>query len=157
MLITILVSLILTLASNQESTPITNEQKQQFLARLETLPTRGEFYTDEAVREALVYLPVLFALTEADIQEYDIYPFLALSRGLFEHRQVRNYSVRNFGKILHAELKLFWGAMIFDSKEASPEIKRFLRRALKSKSQAAILSEMLGPKFQSFKKRVLAN
>ena len=37
----------------------------------------------------------LFALTEKNIEKYDIYQFLAISRGLCD-RQYLEYAVRNF-------------------------------------------------------------
>ena len=157
MLITIFLAAFLILAPAQESNAVSDVQKEEFINLLRTLPTKGEFYTDEAVIKAAPYLPVLFALTDKDIQKYDIYPFGAISRGLCEHREHREYAVRNFEKIHHPELKLFWGAMLFDSGAASPEIERFLRDALGSKEGAKLLSEIMGPQFESFKKRVLSN
>ena len=157
MLITIFLVTSLILFPVQGSNQVTDRQKQEFINLLGTLPTKGEFYTDEAVIDATAYVPVLFALTEKDIEKYDIYPFLAISRGLCELREQREYAVRNFASIRHAELKLFWGGVLFDLGSTSPEIERFLRDALQSKEQSKVLSEMMGPKFESFKKRVLSN
>lgn len=120
-----------------------------------TLPLKGEFYTDDAVKKAAPYLSVLLALTEKDIENYEIYPFLAISRGLCDHQEHRDYVVRNFAKIKHPKLKLFFTVILFDSHEASPEIHKFLRDALVSKEQAPLLAEILGPEFESFQKRVL--
>src|SRR5690348_14247146 len=63
------------------SNPISAAQKQEFIHLLETLPREGEFYTEEAVKQAGPYLAVLFALTEKDIEMYDFYIFGAISRG----------------------------------------------------------------------------
>ena len=62
--------------------------------------------------------------------------------------------MRHFGKIAHPEIKLGWGAMLFDANAASPEIVKFLKTALASKEQSKILAEGLGPTFEDFKKRV---
>jgi hypothetical protein len=97
---------------------------------------------------------VLLALTPKDIGRRDLYPFLALSRGLLDRKPQREYGVKHFGKIAHPQIKLFWGAVLFDEKAASPEMVAFLRAALESKEQAKLLSQMLGPRSQDFKKRV---
>lgn len=51
---------------------ISEAQKKQFIEVLKTLPHKGEFFTEDAVRTAGPYLPVLFALTDKDIEGYDI-------------------------------------------------------------------------------------
>lgn len=142
------------LFAGQGADQVSDARKKEFIDLLRALPTKGEFYTDEAVAKAEPYLPVLFALTEKDIEKYDVYPFLAISRGLSDQSEHRAYAVRNFAKIRHLTLKLFWAAMLFDSDAASPEIKQFLRDAIASKEQAKLLSEMLGPEFDSFQKRI---
>lgn len=153
MLIMNLLAAVLILAG-QGANQFSDARKKEFIDLLKALPTKGEFYTDEAVAKAGPDLPILFALTEKDIEEYDIYPFLAISRGLCEHSEHPVYAVRNFAKIQHPKLKLFWAAMLFDSNAASLEIKRFLQDAIASKEEAKLLSEMLGPGFDSFKKRL---
>jgi len=147
---------VLVLAPNQTTTYITEIRKQEFIQLLQTLPHKGEFYTDEAIEKAGPYLPTLFALTESDLAGYDIYPFGALSRGLSSRLENRKYAVRNFSKIQHPTIKLLWAVMLFDSAQRSPEIVRFLRNALKDPEQTKVLSEGLGPKFSSFKNRVLS-
>ena len=148
---------LLIFAAGQGSDQFSDERKREFIDLLRTLPRKGEFYTDAAVVKAGPYLPVLFSLTEKDIEKIDIYPFAAISRGLCDHFEYRKYAVRNFGRIQHPELKLFWGALLFELHTVSREIKRFLHDALASKKQSKVLSEMLGPEFDSFKKRVLSN
>ena len=46
--------------------------------------------------------------------------------------------------------------MLFDAGVASPDIARFLKDALESPEQAKVLSEMVGPQFDDFKRRVKA-
>jgi len=99
---------------------------------------------------------VLLALTEKDLEKRDIYPFLALSRGLIGHKEARQYGITNFAKIAHPTIKLSWAVLLFTANEASsPEIVVFLRKALDSKEKARILSEMLGPGFEEFKEQVI--
>jgi hypothetical protein len=151
-----LLTTFLLFAPSQTTTQISDAQKQTFIELLKTLPVKGEFFTDEAVTKADPYLPVLFALTEKDIQEYDVYPFLALSRGLCTQRKHRDYATRHFAEIRHQELKLFWGSILFDEGPSSPEIVRFLGEALESEKQSQILAEMLGPNYKAFQRRVKA-
>jgi hypothetical protein len=134
---------------------ITATEKKAFLELLPRLPTHGEFFTDEAVQKAMPHTRVLLALTPKDIEKCDIYPFLALSRGLLDCKEQRDYGVKHFGTIAHPTLKLAWGSMLFDAKAVSPEIVAFLRAALESKEQSKRLSQMLGPSFEDFKKRVM--
>jgi hypothetical protein len=147
---------LLVLTPSQASGQISDAQKKEFVELLRTLPHEGELYTDEAIEKAGPYLPVLFALTGKDIEEYDTSPFAAISRGLSGQKKNRDYAVRHFAEIRHPELKLLWGAMLFDAGETSPEIVRFLRGALGSHEQAKMLSEMVGPQFEDFKRRVKA-
>jgi hypothetical protein len=153
-MIAALLTTFLLFAPSLATTQISDAQKSAFIEFLKTLPHKGEFFTDDAIRKADSYLPVLFALTEKDIEAYDVYPFLTLSRGLCDQRKHRNYAVRHFAEIRHPELKLFWGAMLFDAGSSSPEIVRFLREALASEKQSQILAEMLGPDYQAFHRRV---
>lgn len=46
--------------------------------------------------------------------------------------------------------------MLFDAEVKSPEIAQFLKDALESPEQAKVISEMLGPQFEDFKRRVKA-
>lgn len=149
--------LLLVLTPWQVTSKVSDAQKQEFIKLLHELPVKGEFYTDEAIRKATPYLPVLFALTEQDIKEYDVYPFFAISRGLCDAGAQREYAVRHFTEIRHSELKLFWGAMLFDSKNPSLEVVGFLKNALQADGQAELLSEIVGPKFDDFKRRVMAH
>jgi hypothetical protein len=157
LVITLVLSLIATFAPAQEVTKeISDAQKKEFIELLKKLPTKGEFYTEESVQKAAPYLPVFFALTEGDIKKYDIYPFLALSRGLADQKEHRDYAVKHFDEVRHPTLKLSWGVILFMHNEPSPQIVRFLRNALESKPQAKVLSDMLGPEFENFQKRVKA-
>jgi hypothetical protein len=157
-MLTHLFMILLVLAPGLGSSQISDSQKQEFLNLLKVLPSKGEFYTDDAISKAGPYLPVLLALTEKDIEEYDLYPFLAVSRGLCDHQEHRDFAIRNFSTIKHPTLKLFWAVILFDSKEGSSadEIHQFLKDALASKEQSKMLSEMIGPEFESFRSRVLS-
>ena len=142
-----------------EQTPasqISEAQKKQFIQLLKTLPHKGEFFTDDAVKTAGPYLPILLALTDKDIEGLDIYPFAALSRGLCDVKENRVYATNHFQEIQHAELKLFWATMLFDAGNPSPEIVRYLKAALKSEAQAKSLAEIAGPNFENLKRRILA-
>ena len=151
-----ILTILLLLAPIQASSKISASQKQEFLDLLTTLPTRGEFYTDDAVKKAGPYLPVLLSLTEKDVEGYDIYRLTAISRGLCNVEDHRKYASDHFSEIKHPQLKLLWAAMLFVADVPSPEIRNFLRIALASKSQSQLLSDMLGPSFESFRNRVLS-
>ena len=151
-----LLTFLLVLTPCQATNQISEAQKKEFIKLLQTLPFKGEFYTDEAVEKASPYLPVLFAFTEKDIKKRDIYPFVAISRGFGYQKKHQDYGVRHFGEIRHPTLKLFWGAMLFNEGVASPEIVQFIKDALASREQGKLLSEMTGPKFEDFKRRVMA-
>jgi hypothetical protein len=155
-MIKVFLAIALTLTPCQVASQVSDDQKKDFINLLKTLPHKGEFYTEEAVKKASPYLPVLFALTRKDIKGYDVYPFAAISRGLCEHKKHRDYAVRHFGEIRHPELKLFWAAMLFKAESVSPEVVQFLRSSLDSEKRAKFLSEIIGPEFGEFKRRVKA-
>jgi tricorn protease-like protein len=133
----------------------TDAQKQEFIELLKTLPTKGEFYTEESVRKAGPYLPVLLSLTEKDLEKRDLYPFVAMSAGLSKDKQHRAYVLAHFTDIRHLQLKLLWGSALFYAGEASPEVVRYLRDALNER--ADLMAEMLGPDFKFFKRRVMSH
>lgn len=149
-----ILTIVFALTSCQVVGKVSDAQKKTLIELLKTLPTKGEFYTEESVKKAASHLPVLIALTEKDIEMYDIYPFLALSSDLFENKEHRKYATRHFSEIRHPMLKLSWGAVLFDRKSSSPQIVRFLREALASEKQTNLLSEICGPGFEKFKARV---
>jgi hypothetical protein len=148
--------LALAAAPSQAEKEVAVLEKKAFLdlVYVTKLPTRGEYFTAEAVQKVAPYTRVLLALTEKDLGERDIYPLLALSAGLVERKEQREYGVKHFGKVAHPTIKLSWGVCLFDAKEASPEIVAHLRAALETKGQAERLSQMLGPHFEDFKERV---
>lgn len=152
----LLVGMVLQ-SPQQEAKPVTDAEKKEFIELVKKLPHQGEFFTDEAVKKASPYLRVLLALTEKDIEKHALYPFAALSRGLCNEKEHREYAVKQFGSIAHPKIKMFWGVILFDEKAASPEVVKHLRAALESKEQSKTLAAMLGPEFEDFKKRVQAS
>ena len=131
-----------------------DSQKREFIALVATLPTKGEFFTDEAIDRAEPELPVFFSLTEADLKDRDLYPFFALSRGLCDRPVPREYGRVHFNEIEHEGLKLFWAAMLFNADHASPEVLGYLQQAVGSEALAAQLSEMCGPEYGRFLERL---
>jgi hypothetical protein len=94
-----LLTMFLLFVPSQATDQISDAQKEDFIELVKTLPHKGEFFTDEAVKKASPYLPILFALTETDIGKHDIYPFGALSRGLCDQKKHRDYATRHFAEI----------------------------------------------------------
>jgi hypothetical protein len=131
---------------------VTDAEKAAFLKLLMTLPTRGEFFAQEAIDKAAPYTRVLLALTEKDLKKYNIYPFLAISAGLGGHKQARQYAIANFGRIAHPQIKLSWAIMLFRAREGPPELVPFLRKALDAEGERNF---GLGPEFQDFRDAVI--
>src|SRR3954451_7864886 len=120
-------AILITITSSPLATQVSAAQKHDFIERLKTLPHYGEFFNDEAIDKAGPYLPVLFSLTEKDIEQYDIYPFLALSAGLCARKVHRRYAARHFSDIRHPILKLAWGEGLFGRGPSSPKVIQFLK------------------------------
>jgi hypothetical protein len=139
----------------QPEKAVSDAEKKEFLKLLAKLPSRGEFFTEEAVQKALPYTRILLALTQKDLERHDIYPFLALSSGLMGHKEARQYAIANFSKIAHPTIKLGWAIALFRDTKSSSEILSFLRNALESKDDARTLSAMLGPGFEEFRDNVI--
>jgi hypothetical protein len=147
----------LVLAPPKEMNVVTDCEKEAFIELLKILPTEREgFFTPKAIDKVERYTGVLLALTKKDLEKYDLYPFLTLSRGLLDRKEQRAFGVKHFRKIAHPEIKLFWGALLFEEKAISPEIVKFLRAALSSKQESMFLSQILGPSFEDFRKQVKA-
>jgi hypothetical protein len=149
----LLVTLAFGLAEAKKD--VTEAEKKAFLKELAKLPTRGEFFTEKAIKKAVPWTRVLLALTKKDLEKHDIYPFLALSSGLLDHQEPRRYGTAHFATIAHPTTKLFWAAGLFEKKAPSPEVVTFLRKAVNSRQDARTLSQMLGPHFEEFKERVI--
>jgi hypothetical protein len=147
-------AILIAITSSPWGTQVSAAQKREFIERIKTLPVKGEFLTDEAIDKAGRYLSVLFSLTEKDIEPYDIYPFLALSAGLCARKAHRKYAARHFSEIRHPILKLAWGEGLFGRGPTSQDVVQFLKDALRSEKESKILSEMLGPRYEEFRRRV---
>ena len=55
----------------QPEKAVTDNEKKEFLKLLATLPTRGEFFAEEAIPKAAPYTRVLLALTDKDLEKYE--------------------------------------------------------------------------------------
>lgn len=154
-MVTNVVFIALALSGFQSDKAVTDAEKKEFFALLAKLPTRGEFFTDESVTKTVPYTRVLLALTEIDVKGRDLYAFLALSRGLVDRKEARQYGITHFKSIAHPMIKLAWATQLVSDTPAPPEIVNFLRVALDSKEQSQILAAYLGPGFEEFKDQVL--
>lgn len=127
--------ILLTLAIGQEANEkwVSEEEKKEFLGLLVKLPTKGEFFTKDAVKKAVPYTRVLLALTKEDLAGHDMYPIFALCAGLTEEKESRQFGVANFSKIAHPNIKLAWSIGVFNIGEANSEIMSFLQKSLESK------------------------
>src|SRR5262245_50941326 len=144
----------LALAQPQPEKAVTDAEKKEFFKLLTTLPTRGEFFTEEGIAKAVPYTRVLLSLTEDDLKGRDIYPFLALSAGLMAHKKSREVGLKSFHQISHPTLKLSWAAMLIRQPDPPRHVVDVLKKALDSPEDAKTLSAMMGPGFPAFKKMV---
>ncbi len=136
--------------------PVSDIEKSGFFKELAKWHTRGEFFTEEAIKKAARYTRVLLALTEKDLGKRDIYPFLALSTGLMGLDEPRQYGKANFSTIAHPTIKLAWAIGIFRAGDSSPEILAFLSKSLEPKKDTeTTLAAMLGPEFEEFKQKII--
>ncbi len=124
---------------------ITPQQKQEFVDLLATLPTEGQFYAKEAVHRAKPYLPHLLSLTESDLKDREMYPFLTLSSDMIQDADNLVYVTANFGQIRHPLIKIFWGLAILDRDRPATEIVEYLRTALSDAAQTKQLISFVGP------------
>jgi hypothetical protein len=155
MMSTTMLLVALALGQAQPEKAVTDAEKKEFLEVLAKLPSQGEFFTEEAITKAVPYTWVLLALDKKDLAKYELYPFVALSRGLIDRKEPRQYGITNFHKIAHPTIKLFWAAVLFKENAVSPDIVKFLRQALDSKEDARTLSDMAGPGFEEFRELVI--
>jgi hypothetical protein len=137
---------------HQPEKTVTDTEKKEFLKLLATLPTRGEFFAKEAIPKAAPHTRVLLALTEKDLEKFDLYPFLALSAGLMGDKEARQFASANFGEIAHPQIKLGWAIMLFRDGSVPPEVVLYLRKALDTEPESKF---GLGPGFQDFKEEVI--
>ena len=151
------ITLILAFAIPSPAQDSSAAQRKEFLELLKSLPIKGEFYAEESIRKVTPYLPVLLSLTQEDIEKYDFYFFAALSAGLSTEKTNRSYVLTHFAGIRHPTLKLFWAVLLMKANEVSPEVVRYLRDALNDPNQAQTVSEMTGPDFKFFKRKVLSH
>ncbi len=140
----------------QQTESISNDDKRKFVILLKSLKTKGEFFTDESIEKTIPYQNILFAFTEKDLSGQDIYPYLAISSGMMEYQQCREYARKNFSSIQHPDLKIGWAAMLLKQNIASPEIITYLSQVLKIPVQKKLLQEMCGPKFDEVERKIQA-
>lgn len=150
----IVIAALVVLGTASCAQPVQQADKSAFLQLIGQLPHKGEFFTEAAVDTAAPSMPVLLSLSEDDLAGQDIYPFLALSRGLCDRVGPRRYAVEHFAAIAHPQIQLAWASMLFDKGDASPEIIRYLGAVLRSNNRSKDLAELLGPGFAEFRDRV---
>lgn len=149
---------VLALGVGQTPKEFSDADKQAFFKMLAKLPTQPAghgppIFTEEALKKAAPSAPVLFALTEKDLKGQEFIPFLILTLQLAEVEGARQFGVKNFDKIAHPRIKIFWANALFQTKVAPPEIVAYLRRALDQEGES--LDHLYGPMFQAFKERVI--
>src|SRR5689334_22861246 len=101
--------ILLAISSQQEPKSATSTEKRELAELLPQLPHSGEFLTEEGIDKASDYVHALLGLTEKDIEKYlgitpkdiqsgkyDLYPLLAVSRGLLDRKKHRLYGVKYF-------------------------------------------------------------
>jgi TonB family protein len=142
---------------DQVTRNVSDVQKQDFIHLLKVFPKCDELYCKEAIDEAVFYLPILFALTEQDLERLDIHPFALLSRGLANHAELREYVLHHLSEVRHPVLRAVWAAKLFNAGAASPEVVQFLRENTEWTPVNRVLTDMMGSQFAAFKKRVYAD
>jgi hypothetical protein len=150
----------LALGLGQASKDVTDADKQAFFKLLPNLPTQPAghgppVFTKEALKKAAPLAPVLFALTQKDLQKDETLMVTILTWQLAGVEEARQYGIKNFASIAHPSIKLWWSVGLFEAKAAPPEVVIFLRKALEA--GAADKEEWFGygPHFQEFKERVI--
>ncbi|MCE9555360.1 MAG: hypothetical protein K8T91_18580 [Planctomycetes bacterium] len=147
----------LALIVGQAPNEVSNADKQAFFKLLSGLEVQAAghaaIFTEKAVKEAAPFAPVLFALTEKDLEMKEASPLLVLTWQLAGVDTARQYGIKNFGRILHPQIKRQWAFGLFQEKAAPPEIVAFLRQELEREGVEREFG--LGPHFQAFKEKVI--
>lgn len=128
----------------QQAESVSSDDKKKFTALLKTLKAKGEFFTNESIEKTIPYQKVLFAFTEKDIADHALYPYLAVTSGMMEHQQCREYARKSFAAIQHPVLKIAWAAMLLKRDAHTPEIVRYLSQVLETPALNKWLQEMSG-------------
>lgn len=135
---------------------VTPETKTQFLLKLRTAPTQGEFLTEEGVNQLEPYISVLFALEADEVTYENFYPLGALSYGLCQREPGWRYAIRHFEEIRSPLLKTAWAALLFKSGHATPDVVEYLQQVLDTPNLRNDLEPLIGPDFPAFERRVRA-
>ena len=111
----------LALGAGPAPKEVSDADKQAFfklLAGLEFQPAgHAAIFTEKSVKRAAPFAPVLFALTEKDLHKKEFTPFLLLTLQLAEIDEARLYGVKNFARIAHPRIKLFWANALFQARQ----------------------------------------
>ncbi len=151
----------LVLGVGQAPKEVSDAEKQAFLKLVSSLPMmaagHAAIFKEESVKKAAPFAPVLFALTEKDLEkkEEEILGLTLLTWQLAAHPQARQYGVKNFATIAHPRIKVWWAVGLFREKAAPPEVLTFLRKALEAGAGDKEERFGQGPYFQAFKERVI--
>lgn len=139
---------------NKVTKRISDAQKQQFIQLLKTLPTCGDSNCSQAKTNSADLMPVLFALTEQDLERLDINPFAAISQQLANNKEHREYALHHFSEIRHPVVKAVFGARLFNDGSSPPEVVQFLSGVVEWTPVYKVLFKMMRPEFADFKRRV---
>jgi hypothetical protein len=151
----LLISLVLGVG--QPPKEVSDADKQAFFKLVAGLPGEpvghAAIFTKEAVKKAAPFARVLFALTEKDLEKEESGAFMILTWQLAGVEQARDYGIKNFARIAHPRIKVWWADALFGQNAAPPEIVTFLRKALEREGE--YLDHFHGPHFQARKERVI--
>jgi hypothetical protein len=98
----------------------------------------------------------LLALTEEDIEDYGLYPLLAMSAGLSSHKDARELAVNNFERIAHPSIQVNWAIMLMRDPKIQPIIVRHMKKAIDAPKGAKTLAATRDPRFEGLKDEVEA-
>jgi hypothetical protein len=152
----LLISLVLGMG--QPSTEVGDADKQAFFKLVAGLPVQPAghgppVFTKEALKKAAPFARVLFALNEKDLKKEEIGAYMILTFQLADVEQARDYGIKNFARIAHPRIKLWWANALFGQKATPPEIVTFLRKALERDGEN--LDHIYGLEFQAHKESVI--
>ncbi|MHC4221224.1 MAG: M56 family metallopeptidase, partial [Planctomycetota bacterium] len=140
-------------------------KKETFFKKIDTLETKGEFFTEESIRIITEDLPLFITITESDCEEwaklnnreYDVYVYLALSTGLSENIKNRQYVGNHFSDIRHPMLKLAWAIQLYYKGPKTKEVSQYLYEMVTSEESSLILQEGLGHGWEEFKNEIISH
>ena len=122
------------------------EEQDKFIEFVKKLKTNGgDHFTDESIKKAEKYLPILLSMSDEDMKRYGDLQSVVFALGMLsvqlccsKELNIKNvvYFINNFNNIPNSTIKVIWAIKIFEETKPTDDIVLFIKESIKDPIKA---------------------